>query len=596
MLSGWNDLPLEMLYLPVSFNCRIMPRNVCNILNLTVLLHVSSLSNAFSIVEITPPPHSLTSARNTSVTIAFDSELNPASVSAGAIHVFGHWSGVAVGTYALVEGNKRVRFTPSTLFNAGEWVCVTVSKSVQSLAGENLTYGYSWHFWIKPSPGTIELVEMDRISVREPGEGHIQTYGAHGGDLNHDGLSDFFVPNEISNDCRVFMNDGTGRYSDFDIYPIQNGARPSTNESADFNGDGHLDLAVGNSTGDSITVFLGDGTGSFLSIRNYKAASGIRGLAVADMDGDGDIDIVTANRTANNITILQNLGDGSFGLRMILDANSIGETACATADANGDGILDLFVGAHGSGEISVLLGDGESGFMFSEKTDAGGDGTWMVAVGDLNGDGNVDVACVNSQSANAGIIFGDGNGGLSSATAYPTGGFPIAIDLGDIDGDGDLDLMTSNYSGGNWAYWENDGTGAFINRRILDSEYAGSCATFHDRDNDGDLDMTGIDEEADLIIMFENTGPSATVDPVHSEELIVYPNPSHSGWIIDIQDNLCHYFQILDMQGHRIVRQKHMEHGGLFIPASTMNDGVYTLQLLDSDNRLISSHKIILMY
>jgi hypothetical protein len=133
----------------------------------------------------------------------------------------------------------------------------------------------------------------------------------------------------------------------------------------------------------------------------------------------------------------------------------------------------------------------------------------MIAVGDVNRDGHVDAAIVNSQSSNVGIIFGDGAGGLSAAVTYPTGGFPIAIDLGDIDGDEDLDLMTSNYSGGNWTYWENDGAGNFINRRSLDAETAGSCATFHDRDNDGDLDMTGIDEIDDLIIMFENPGTSA---------------------------------------------------------------------------------------
>jgi hypothetical protein len=242
-----------------------------------------------------------------------------------------------------------------------------------------------------------------------------------------------------------------------------------------------------------------------------------------------------------------------------MDANSTNETACATADANNDGILDLFVGAHGSGEVSLLLGDGEGGFTFSSKVAAGGNGSWMIAVGDVNQDGYADAAIVNSQSSNVGIILGDGAGGLSAAVTYPTGGFPIAIDLGDIDGDEDLDLMTSNYSGGNWTYWENDGSGTFINRRTLESETAGSCATFHDRDNDGDLDMTGIDEIDDLIIMFENTGTSAVTE--HSPRSIqlfrdARPNPfSENTTLVFIVPAGVHaraMLRIIDASGHQV--------------------------------------------
>ncbi|HLF63094.1 MAG TPA: T9SS type A sorting domain-containing protein, partial [Saprospiraceae bacterium] len=419
---------------------------------------------------------------------------------------------------------------------------------------------------------------------------------AHGADLNHDGFSDFFVPNEISNDCRVFINDGAGNYSDFHIYPIPNGSRPSTNESADFNADGRLDLAVGNSTGDSITVFLGNGTGGFFSVRNYEADSGVRGLAVADIDGNGDMDIVTTNRTGNSVAVLHNLGDGSFAPPVIIDANSTGETACATADANGDGILDLFVGAHSSGEISLLLGDGNGGFDFSEKTSAGGSGSWMVAVGDVNGDGNVDVAVVNSQSSNVGVIFGDGAGGLSSSTTYPTGSFPIAIDLGDLDGDADLDLMTSNYAGSNWTYWENDGNGTFINRRILNSEDAGSCATFHDRENDGDLDMTGIDEEADLIFLFRNNGTTSTHDELIENTIAVFPNPAESGWYVVIPDHSCYQLQILDLSGRSLLIISCTEQDSNFIPAGIIDEGIYFLKVIDTKNRMLGTHKILLTH
>lgn len=526
---------------------------------ISILQLCASQLMALQIIEVTPVSQSLNAPNKTEITLACDAALDPSTVNSGTIHIFGHWSGVADGIFSLEENNTRIRFIPSSLFNAGEWVMISISTNLRSAQGDPLEYGYCWQFWIKPAPGNLDFIEVDRISVRQVGENHIQTYGAHGADLNDDGYSDFFVPNEITNDCRVFLNDGTGHYHNFSVYPIRNGARPSTNESADFNMDGHIDVAVGNSTGDSITVFLGDGTGSFLSIENYRAASGIRGLAVSDMDGDGDMDIVTANRSGNNVTVLHNNGDGTFGARMILDGLSSGETACATADANGDGILDLFVGAHGSGEVSLMLGDGLGSFVFRDKTASGGNGSWMIAVGDINKDGHVDAAIVNSQSGNVGVIFTDGEGNLSEAVTYATGGFPIAIDLGDVDGDEDLDLMTSNFSGATWTLWENDGNGQFINRRNFDASRAGSCATFHDRDNDGDLDMTGIDELDDLIFLFENTGTSSVIHAFPSQQLLrpISPNPLSEKTVIsfsvpDAFGNAHVSLRILDTSG-RIV-------------------------------------------
>lgn len=482
------------------------------------------LASAPIVVAVSPPAQSLSAERSDPILITFDVPINPATVSSSTISVFGKWSGVMHGTFQMENNNTRIRFTPTRFPSAGDWVTVSLSRGIRSQAGDSLAKGYAWNYWVKTQPGYLALVEVGRVAVRRQGEAHIQTYGAHGADLNNDGFSDFFVPNEISNDCRVFLNNGLGYYSAFTVHPIPNGSRPSTNESADFNADGNMDIAVGNSTGDSVTVFLGNGTGGFLSIRNYQAAGGIRGLSVADLDGDGDPDIVTANRSGNNIAMLLNNGDGTFGPRSVMEANGNAETACATADANGDGVLDLFVGAYASSEIILLLGNGVGGFTYSTKVAAGGSGPWMIAVGDMNRDSHVDVVSANSGSANCAVIFGNGAGGLSAAVTYPTGGFPLAIDVGDIDGDGDLDLVTSNYSGRNWSVYENNGSGTLVNRRTLPSSRAGSCATLHDRDNDGDMDMTGIDEEDDLIFLFENRPPTSVPMSSAPEHFALHPN------------------------------------------------------------------------
>lgn len=563
------------------------------------------------VIAVSPIPQSTNSERTTEIVVTFDTPLDPTSVNSSTFSVFGKWSGVMAGSLLLESNNTRIRFLPSRFPAAGDWVWVSLSRGIRSATGDSLAKGYAWNYWVKTRRATLDLVEVGRVAVRRQGESRIQTYGAHGADLNNDGFSDFFVPNEISNDCRVFLNNGSGFYSSFTVHPIPNGSRPSTNESADFNRDGNMDIAVGNSTGDSVTVFLGNGSGGFLSIRNYQASGGIRGLSVGDFDGDGDADIVTANRSGNNVAVLLNNGDGTFAQRSTIEANGNGETACAVADANNDGVLDLFVGAYNSSEIILLLGNGTGGFTYATKVAAGGNGPWMIAVGDMNGDGNVDVVSANSGSNTCAVIFGNGAGGLSAAVTYPTGGFPLAIDVGDIDGDGDLDLVTSNYSGRNWSVYENNGSGVLVNRRTLASSSAGSCATLHDRDNDGDMDMTGIDENDDLIFLFENRPATSVDERPLPERFTLYPNvpnPFNPRTTIryDVAEAAEIVIGIWDIGGRHVRSLVHE-----FIPAGsylvhwdgTGDDGIAVasgiylcrMQVHTSGQSLVAARKIVLM-
>jgi hypothetical protein len=324
------------------------------------------------------------------------------------------------------------------------------------------------------------------------------------------------------------MNDGAGGYSDFSTYRIIGGNRPSPNEGMDFNLDGNIDVAVGNSVNDQLTIFLGDGTGRFSSIQNYDAGVGVRGVSVADVNGNGFMDVITTNRIASNISILFNNGDGTFASPVIFEGNGTGETGCATTDVNGDGILDLFIVTHGSDELILFWGDGDGGFNFSSKVSVGIN-PWMIATGDINLDGVPDAVSANSGSSTLSVVFANADGTLSNPVNYPTGVFPLAIDLGDIDGDGDLEVVTSNFVTADFTLYENDGTGNFINRRNFEADSAGSCTVLHDRDNDGDMDMTGIDEMDDLLILFTNDNfVNVEDEEITPKDFMLhqnYPNP-----------------------------------------------------------------------
>ena len=225
------------------------------------------------------------------------------------------------------------------------------------------------------------------------------------------------------------------------------GPAPISVATGDFNGDAKLDLVVANSgSSNNVSVFLGNGDGTFQSAVDYVAGSVPYAVAVGDFNGDGKLDLVVANTDSNNVSILLGHGDGTFQPALDYSVGS-DPRSVAVGDFNGDGKLDLVVGNSFSSDVSVLLGNGDGTFQ-TALNNATGFSPLSVAVGDFDGDGRLDLAVVNF-AANVSVLLGNGDGTFQAAVNYSDGSLPVSVAVGDFNGDGKLDLAVANVAAGN---------------------------------------------------------------------------------------------------------------------------------------------------
>ena len=89
------------------------------------------------------------------------------------------------------------------------------------------------------------------------------------------------------------------------------GASPADITSADFNGDGFLDIATANAFGDS-SVLLGFNNGSLGPPQPLVASEYSYSIVSGDFNGDNVPDLAIANRESNNVSVFLGKGDGRF--------------------------------------------------------------------------------------------------------------------------------------------------------------------------------------------------------------------------------------------------------------------------------------------
>ncbi|HXB40890.1 MAG TPA: FG-GAP-like repeat-containing protein [Bacteroidia bacterium] len=264
-------------------------------------------------------------------------------------------------------------------------------------------------------------------------------------DFNHDAKPDIAVANAASNNMSVLLGNGTGSFGTQTTYTSGNG--PSSITNGEFNGDGNIDLVVTNYDGSMVSVFLGDGAGGFTLLSSFPASVstnvGPNYVITTDFNADGKADLAIANWDGNDISLFLGNGNGSFGTPSSIPCNNK-PCAVVSADFNGDGKPDLAASNYFSNDVSVLLGNGNGGFSTAVNY-AVQSKPYSITSADFNLDGRADIAVNNENSNSVSVLLGNGTGAFGIASDFLVGQYPESIASADFNGDGKPDIASADY-------------------------------------------------------------------------------------------------------------------------------------------------------
>lgn len=275
-------------------------------------------------------------------------------------------------------------------------------------------------------------------------------------------------------------------------YPDGTGTPAGFVAVADLTGDGIPDIVTTEGFGDyRLSVFLGNGDGTFQPAVNYLSGDGPVGVRVADLNGDGIPDIIT-NNGVGTVSVLRGNGDGTFQHKRDFFAGAATDDL-VVADLNGDGVPDIATANQNAGTVSVLLGNGAGSFQPLAIYPAGVRPI-HIAAGRFGSDSDLpDLAVVNVQSGTAfgsvSVLVNHGDGTFRRPVAYQVGAFPLGLALGDFANTGTPDIAVADFQSNTVSILTGNGDHTFRPARSISVPGGPNSLEAADLNNDGNLDL-----------------------------------------------------------------------------------------------------------
>jgi type II secretory pathway component GspD/PulD (secretin) len=213
----------------------------------------------------------------------------------------------------------------------------------------------------------------------------------------------FVVTNFADNTFSVFNGNGDGTFTQVTGSPfhLPTGAiGPIAVTSADFNGDGIPDLAIVNQTSNNVTVLEGNGNGTFTQFAGSPLPVGNFPVAIASgtLDGSTGPALAISNQNSDNVSVYLGNGNGTFAQAsqspLAVTSTPAGITI---ADYAGTSTGGIGVASKGSGTVVIYVDVGSGLFTEALEPSAGTNPDAIVS-GNITGNALPDIAVTNDLS------------------------------------------------------------------------------------------------------------------------------------------------------------------------------------------------------
>jgi FG-GAP-like repeat len=309
------------------------------------------------------------------------------------------------GYLDIVLAKGRHWPVPSRIFFGDGKGNFTLGPSLPSKA----TKSYSASLADMTKSGHLDIVLSNdepepKLILLNDGKGNFSVGGTYGdprwstrnaavGDLNGDGYPDIAVANRGMTSY-VCMNGGKLH---FDCRPLPDSPSAATVAIADMDGDGANDVIYACRDGCQSTVYFSDGKGNFARKGPWgPPKTSTRAAAVADFNGDGHLDIAACHENLGCFVYL-NDGKGNFGQGTQFDRPAAEPYSMMAADLNRDGRPEILVGYVEAPGV-LYFNDG-TGKKYQAMPFGDGKGAiYGMAADDLDGDGWPDVVVARSDA------------------------------------------------------------------------------------------------------------------------------------------------------------------------------------------------------
>jgi hypothetical protein len=407
------------------------------------------------------------------------------------------WNGSPRATQFVRQGQLTATIPATDIAKAGTASVTVVSPGPGGGASATL------FFPVAVPSSSVNFSRNDFSS----GDGPIQVVTA---DFNGDGKLDLATVTYYDGTLRISLGNGDGTFRAGPTYSVCGADAVVT---GDFNGDGVVDLAVAARSCGEVDVFLGNGDGTFTESGSFPVGPGgpwgaPYQIVVGDFNGDGKLDLATTDESSY-ISVLLGNGDGTFQPHMDYEISGQTLVRLVAGDFDEDGHLDLAVESDGY-QINILLGNGDGTFrqgtpiMFEDYDYR------SIGTADLNGDGKLDLVIFGSLLNTIQVMLGNGDGTFRTGAEYTS---PVSdiMAIADLNGDGIPDLAITTYWSSGVAVLQGNGDGTFQAPVDFGAGDGARGVAVGDFNGDGKLDLAVGNQFSDTISILLNLPPGPTV-------------------------------------------------------------------------------------